>query len=246
MTDQQRMEMIANALQAFVSAQTWTEKKRIVEAQSDLLLTDEAEFVWTLLLQQYAHDQNAVRLLQEHHELLQRCRAEGIEAAFTERLRPNSPSQSIPPAFAADIQRAIAASDRLDMDRSPQALNAVVQAWQIILARPDLAQYPEFAVKVRVEFAGTPAIIASLWAVNDAATRYLFERFLRAPKALPPPPPGAPPNKNSAYTDRFIPITGQPSNPSAPPSSNNPTPSLPPKPPLKKSYPATNPVRYKE
>lgn len=41
MMDQQRMEMIANALQAFVSAKTWAESKRTVPAQSDLLLTDE-------------------------------------------------------------------------------------------------------------------------------------------------------------------------------------------------------------
>ena len=75
MMDQQRMEVIANALQAFVNAKTWTESKRIVEAQSDLLLTDEVEFVLSVLLEQYAGDQKAVRVFQEHGELLRRSRA---------------------------------------------------------------------------------------------------------------------------------------------------------------------------
>lgn len=102
MMDQQRMEVIANALEAFVRAKTWTESKRIVEAQSDLLLTDEAEFVLGVLLERYADDQKAVRLFQKHGELLQRCRAEGIEAAFAKRVR-FATTPDIPPALMARL-----------------------------------------------------------------------------------------------------------------------------------------------
>ena len=142
MTDQQRMEMIANALDAFVSAQTWTKSKRIVEAQLDLLLTDEAEFVLTLLLQQYAHDQNVVRLLQEHHELLQGCRAEGIEAAFAERIRPAT-TPDIPPALMARLGSVRSEAELEQLLREhPELLPVLMQMQNAVEENPQLRLVP--------------------------------------------------------------------------------------------------------
>ena len=79
---------IMEAVQAFITAETWADSKQIVETNRDVLLTDAADEVLASLLEQYKDDENATRQLEEHRRLLLRCRDEGIEAAFADRLGP--------------------------------------------------------------------------------------------------------------------------------------------------------------
>ena len=65
-----------------MNAKHWDESKRIVAQERHLLLTDAALVVFADLLEWYKEDADAIRDLTQHRDLLQRCRAEGIEAAF--------------------------------------------------------------------------------------------------------------------------------------------------------------------
>ena len=75
-------QALSEAVQAFVRAGSWPESKQIVLAQQTLLLSDMADQVFVILLKQAEHDRSAVRMLREHRDLLDKCRSEGIEAAF--------------------------------------------------------------------------------------------------------------------------------------------------------------------
>jgi CHAT domain-containing protein len=80
---------LLQALWAFITAETWAESKRIVEENSELL-TEEADSLLGLLISMW-EDEDAIRILKEHRELLRRCREVGIERAFAEKMRPEIP-----------------------------------------------------------------------------------------------------------------------------------------------------------
>lgn len=71
---------LAMHLQAFITAETWAESRRIVEAHPELL-TDEADALLGQLIEAACTqgDENGVRLLEEHRTLLRRCREVGVE-----------------------------------------------------------------------------------------------------------------------------------------------------------------------
>jgi CHAT domain-containing protein/tetratricopeptide (TPR) repeat protein len=81
-------EQLLESIEALIAAQTWEEKKRLVEAQRDLLLTEAADQTFASLLEQKKSDTDASRLLEEYHNLVARCRDEGIELAFASFLLP--------------------------------------------------------------------------------------------------------------------------------------------------------------
>jgi hypothetical protein len=81
-------DSLVEIVMAFVNAQTWAEKKRIVEAHHNVLLTDAAHEVLGNLRTEYQYSSYTVRQLIEHDLLLIRCRRAGIDAAFEDRLRP--------------------------------------------------------------------------------------------------------------------------------------------------------------
>ncbi len=78
------LEMIQQAVLAFVNADSWSESQRIVQSEQALLLTDDADAILAALLAEYADDTNTTGILTQHRDLLRHCRAEGIEAAFAE------------------------------------------------------------------------------------------------------------------------------------------------------------------
>jgi tetratricopeptide (TPR) repeat protein len=80
-------QAILAALQEFVNARTWSESRRVVEAHPELL-TDEADRLLALLLEQYQDNAEAVRILEEHRVLLRRCREVGIGEAFARKMGP--------------------------------------------------------------------------------------------------------------------------------------------------------------
>jgi len=85
-------------LLTFINADNWNESQRFLEQHPELLGED-ADAALAQLMEQQDED-GAIRVLQEHRELLQRCRAVGIEAAFQEklaRLRTERISQTFGP-----------------------------------------------------------------------------------------------------------------------------------------------------
>ena len=96
-------ETVQKAVLVFVNARTWNESKRLLEEQQKVLLTDVADQVLADLLEHYQGDENAVRTLNDHRTLLRRARAEGIDAAFAERMQPR-PTPDISPELLARLQ----------------------------------------------------------------------------------------------------------------------------------------------
>jgi len=86
------LNTVFDAVLAFINAESLLEKKRIVEAQHDLLLTADIDRAFMVLLPQYQDNANAMQRLQQHHALLMRCRQQGIDAAFADLIRSNSNS----------------------------------------------------------------------------------------------------------------------------------------------------------
>jgi len=77
-------ELIGKAVKDFLTAQSSAEAKRIVEARSDLLLTDSADQFLAYLLELYSSDADTTNILRARRALLARCRRGGIEAAFAD------------------------------------------------------------------------------------------------------------------------------------------------------------------
>lgn len=83
---------LMQAVLALINAESEAERKRVLESQRDVLLTDDAEQLLNDWLAQSAGKH--ARTLQESLALLARCRQEGIEGAFAEPVRPLSSSST--------------------------------------------------------------------------------------------------------------------------------------------------------
>jgi hypothetical protein len=77
------LQVVLAALEAFVAADSWSEAQCVVEAHSRELLTDVADDVLVTMIARY-EDNDVVRMLTQHREVLMRCRVVGINAAFVE------------------------------------------------------------------------------------------------------------------------------------------------------------------
>jgi tetratricopeptide (TPR) repeat protein len=87
-------DQIAKAVLAFFNARTWAERKQIVEDEREMVLSDAADEVLLHLLKQYKDNEDFTRIVEEYRRLLARCRHEGIDAAFDDRLRrPMTPHE---------------------------------------------------------------------------------------------------------------------------------------------------------
>lgn len=93
--EEETVDSLKQALQAFVSAETWNEAKAIVEAHPDLLREEVGEAI-TLLIdsaREEGEDETAT-ILQEHREILEQCREVGIQEAFAQRIEESERSDS--------------------------------------------------------------------------------------------------------------------------------------------------------
>ncbi|MFO7917993.1 MAG: CpXC domain-containing protein [Anaerolineae bacterium] len=81
-------ESLVQALEAFVTTETWDEAQRIVEAYPNLLQEEVGQAI-TLLIDsaQEEGDDETAAILREHREILARCREMGVEAAFAQEVR---------------------------------------------------------------------------------------------------------------------------------------------------------------
>ena len=77
------MESLVETIQAFINADNWNASCKIVDDHPELLndITD------TVLRQLTTaqNDDSAKAIIEEHRQLLERCRAVGTEAAFAEK-----------------------------------------------------------------------------------------------------------------------------------------------------------------
>lgn len=76
------------AVQRFVNSRSWTDAKKIVEENKQVLLTKEADEILNEMEAKYSRSfwGNQVCVIQEHRELLSTCRKDGIETAFVGRV----------------------------------------------------------------------------------------------------------------------------------------------------------------
>src|SRR5687768_10240915 len=72
----------------FIQAENWAESRRIVEANQDALLSDDADAILADLIEANAANDDGKRILERHRALLARCRSDGIEAAFADLMSP--------------------------------------------------------------------------------------------------------------------------------------------------------------
>lgn len=75
-------------VQRFINSRTWSDAKKIMEENKQVLLTKEADEVMNEMEAEYSRSfwGNAVGVIQEHRELLKACRKDGIETAFAVRV----------------------------------------------------------------------------------------------------------------------------------------------------------------
>jgi hypothetical protein len=81
-----RLTGVMQAIRDFVNAESWAASRQVVEVQRELLVSDEVEQIFNQNIAQAesAGEEQTVRILQMHRDLLRRCREIGIEAAFAE------------------------------------------------------------------------------------------------------------------------------------------------------------------
>jgi CHAT domain-containing protein/predicted LPLAT superfamily acyltransferase len=130
-------EQLTEAVLAFINAQTWAASKQIVQTRRDVLLTDAAEQLIAALLDQYRGDEEATAVLQEYRVLLARCRHQGIDAAFADRLH------------AGELHALL---QELQNQPQPSDMPHRIQLCQAALALVDRAQRPELWAALQNEF----------------------------------------------------------------------------------------------
>lgn len=127
---------LAATIWEFVEAQTWNQSYRYLKDHPELL-SDQANYLWAQLreAQRAQGAEFSVRALDEHSELLQRCRKEGIEKVFAEKIMQTvvgkeAPFQEIVEALPQEKREALIA---LAMEMPNEAdFQAAIDA------RPDL------------------------------------------------------------------------------------------------------------
>lgn len=85
---------VADAVMELIhTGKTWSEKKRIIEAQHETLLTDSAHMFLAELLLQFTYDPEVGNVIRIYHTLLALCYNKGIIDAFAPLLLPHGSQQ---------------------------------------------------------------------------------------------------------------------------------------------------------
>ena len=215
------------ALDAFLSARTWLDSYREVQAHPELL-SDEA----LALLEQRiaaaraAGNSRAVAFFEEHLALLRRCREVGIPRAFAAKMLPPetlaqaeaaglTPAQAIeaaaqamdigsgvdvPSRFRNDLQQAKEAEQRYRRTGDRAALDAAAAAWQRVLDDPAFARSQERFQLAAMNDAGV-IFLQRYWSVGHIADlNRAIELWQRAVELTPPDSPDRPARLNNLGT----------------------------------------------
>lgn len=146
---------LAQAVQAFINADTWAESRRVVEQHPELLGDEALDMLERAVATARAQgDADAERLFAEHRDLLRRCREAGVAQAFAEKT--SGAGADLPAEFLDDLSRAQAAERRY-LERGEQAgLDEAVAVWERILLSPRFAAAPQpFRLAVMNDAGGT-------------------------------------------------------------------------------------------
>lgn len=132
-----RLKKITEVVFAFIEADSWSDSEEIVEKEQELLLSEEADFVFINLLEEHKNNPKVVNMLEEHRELLKECKANGIQSAFM-----NKRIRRIPLDLPTEL------TNRLFAIRSEEEMNELVQSHPEVQALLD-----KLAGATRVAFA---------------------------------------------------------------------------------------------
>lgn len=150
------LNKITKVVLAFVEAESWSDSQEIVEQEHQLLFSEEANLVFSNLLEQYKNDPNMTQMLQEHQALLKACQIEGIETAFARKITQMVPL-GLPPEL---VSRLLAVSSEEEMTELKQAhpeiqaaldrlTNVAQQAFAEVIAERQ-TQLPRLGARVNV------------------------------------------------------------------------------------------------
>ncbi|GEM_PF-810344 len=99
MTQQQ----IIDAILAFINAKTWPESQQFVQQNALLLLTVPAEQIMDKLIAEYHDNEQAVKIIRQHQDLLRQCREVGINAALAPLTTTPKEEPSLPIFLAQEL-----------------------------------------------------------------------------------------------------------------------------------------------
>jgi CHAT domain-containing protein len=114
-----RREELQSVLLTLIEAGSWSKAKRVIEQHQELL-SDDADVLLEHLIDHQTSAQAKDTLI-EFRELLQRCRAEGVEAVFAELMQPDEPGRlfvEIPAEFELAEQEISDLAERANLDPS--------------------------------------------------------------------------------------------------------------------------------
>ncbi len=175
-----QQQQIIEAVLTFINAKTWRDSQQFVQQNALLLLTVPAEQIMDKLIEEYHDNEQAVKLIRQHQDLLRQCRKVGIEAAFA-KLTQSQSGSDISPHLQTLIDQAKQAEARyLRHGGGLPALNESIAAWQQLFSHPDFAQTtPAFQAAVcndagivfsyRYTAGGSPADLANALALTEQA-----------------------------------------------------------------------------
>ena len=121
---------LAQLLKNWIETGSWNDSKEFLVVHAERLLSDEAfEALTGLLLRSMGEDEDSTKLLLQHRTILETARAESIDAAYTELLKP-SPLIAVLDALLkvhtpSELQQAIAQHPTLLEDETLDALTAM-------------------------------------------------------------------------------------------------------------------------
>jgi len=102
-----KLQIALDALEAYVTSNSWAEAKRVVETYRDILLTDMIDDVLVTLITQY-ENADVIRMLTHYRKVLVHCRVAGVDVAFAELLTER---ETCPPGVDLTLWRRVLLAD---------------------------------------------------------------------------------------------------------------------------------------
>ncbi|MGH8929192.1 MAG: hypothetical protein ACRDZO_00770 [Egibacteraceae bacterium] len=144
----------------FITAPTWLESRRILEAHPELL-SQAADALLAQLAQ--AQDDERAAVVEDHRALLQRCRALGVDTAFTAMTAgreagvpepPGGDGDMADPGISRELQSLVEEADRLTRT---EELPRRIQVYEQALALMSRYEVPSLWAALQVELANSIA-----------------------------------------------------------------------------------------
>ena len=125
-------DRVIKGILAFINTANWDESQRVVESNAEMLLSENIESAFEILLAQAVNVEDK-RIFQTHRSLLRRCREIGISAAFDElkTARRDNPGIPLIPVELIPVGRHLEqvspARMRAYLDENPQTRDVLAE-----------------------------------------------------------------------------------------------------------------------